>query len=113
MKITLFEFLELMSYSINEGGRYLWKCYGDNAWYWDYWGKDVIDFDTGFSIVFDKLTQEVYEVSCYALEDSYVYRNSNYKDAYDQECLDRKVIIDPIEVSYDEMMKMISDAVQN
>ena len=114
MKITLPIFLELVKYEIVEGGKYLWKCYGDNVWYWDSLGGDGFDYNAGYSIVFDTVTQEVYEVSCYALKDTYVYHNSKYKEAYNQECLDRKVDIDHIEVSYLEMYDLFyHDELQN
>ena len=107
MKMTLEDFLKGINYKITEGERYLWSCYGNNAWYWDSWGDDGKDLHNGFSVVFDTESKEVFEVTCYSSNDVYVYHNPKFTDLYKKECLDRKVPIYASEVTYSQFCRLM------
>jgi len=89
--ITLKEFLEAIDYKITEGSAYLWKCYGENSHCLDSWnGK----FDgPNASIIFDTVTQVVYEVTVIDNVNGRGYRmiNPQFRKRYNKECRRRKV----------------------
>jgi hypothetical protein len=55
--ISIKDFMECVNYRITDGGDFLWKCYGDHARTLD---SETADFT--ISVVFDTLTQYVYEM---------------------------------------------------
>jgi hypothetical protein len=81
--ITLKDFMETVNYRITEGSEYCWNCYGNNAYSLDSWNGDN---DSGYSagIVFDTVTQTVYEmnVSDYKNQRAYRLINPAYKAVY-------------------------------
>ena len=83
--ITLKEFLELIEYRITESVEYMWECYGPNAMIIDSWDGEQ-DGHT-LSIIFDKKTTEVFEVTAADMGAKRVYRmiNPEYADAYVEE----------------------------
>lgn len=103
MKMTLQKFLELIEYKITEGSKYLWNCYGQNAF--------ILDHDVNLSIIFDTVTHEVYETSYYDEFMTYKLFNQNFKEAYQQEIIDRNVtdLIEETEVTYEEFLELIND----
>jgi len=86
--ISIKEFMELVNYRITEGSEYLWECYGYNAFC-----LDSSDAEYNISIVFDKASQEVYELTAIDYQNNRAYRlfNPNYKDAYQKEAIEKKV----------------------
>ncbi len=88
MQATLKDWMEVVQYKITEGSEYGWQCFGYNAYSLDYWSGDQNGY--GMGIVFDRKTQEVYEVQvCDYSEDSpvaYRFINPQYVDAYKKEC---------------------------
>lgn len=70
--ITLKEWMELVDYKITEGSEYCWQCYGDNAYCLDSWNG--AHDGHSFTIVFDKKTQEVFEVQAHDFLHSRAYR---------------------------------------
>lgn len=70
--ITLEEFLKAGQYCIKEGGTYGWDCYGTSAYMLDVQKGDWKQ--NSASVVFDKDTQEVYEVTCYDYTNERAYR---------------------------------------
>jgi len=105
--MTLEDFLKGIDYKITEGGRYLWDCYGNKAWVWDSWGDDGEDFNSGFGVVFDTESKEVFEVTCYSLKGTYVYRNPKFTDIYIKEFLDRKAQRYSSEVTYSQFCRLM------
>lgn len=89
--ITIKEFMETIEYKITEGSDFTWHCYGDHAYRLDSWNQEQ-DGHT-ISIVFDTQTHEVYEASAYDYSRSRAYRliNPDYKQAHNDEALDRGV----------------------
>ena len=88
--ITLEAAIKLAKYQITGGAEFQWKCYGSNARY--------LDFETNpnkvsFALVFDTVTQEVYEVTVcdYAKENCYRIINPDYKEDYIYEAESRNV----------------------
>lgn len=97
--ITMRDFMETVNYRITETGDYGWKCYGPSAYSFDSWSGDN---DEGYSvgIVFDTVTQVVYEMEAhdYYNRRSYRYTNPSYRKKYEDEA--RAHNVDPNE-SYD------------
>ena len=68
--ITLKEWMEIVNYRITEGSKYCWDCYGPNAYCLDSW--DGNQDGHSFTIIFDTVTQTVYEVQAH----DYVYQRA-------------------------------------
>ncbi len=92
--ITVRDFNEAVNHRITEGSEYLWQCYGPNAYRLDSWNGDQ-DGHT-VSIVFDTVTQTVYEASAYDYQNNRAYRliNPDFKQAYYDEATDKSVNAD-------------------
>ena len=94
MEATLKNWMEVVVYKITEGSEFGWSCFGYNAYSLDYWSGEQYGY--GMSIVFDRKTQEVYEVQvCDYSEDkpaAYRYINPAYYQAYQNEVNSRNVI---------------------
>lgn len=86
--ITLQEVMELGQYKITNSERFWWNCYGHNARIIDFnfqqYDKlnEKVKQDAELSVVFDTVTQEVYEVSIhdYVKENYYKLVNPEYFD---------------------------------
>lgn len=89
--ITMKDFMEAIGYKITEAGEYQWSCYGGNAHYLDYWNNDHDGHSA--SIVFNTVTQEVYEVSVHDYKEQRAYRliNPAYLAAHQAEAKNRVV----------------------
>ena len=88
--ITLKDYMECISYRITEGNEYMWNCYGPNAYSLDSgssYGENTV------SVVFDKVTQEVYQMEAwdFANRRSYRWINPNYIDAIKSESKNRNI----------------------
>lgn len=91
MQITdLFEKIEP---TIGEGNKYLWQCFGHNAW--------GIDIKEHVHVVYDVKTQLVYQITFYdynedfSFEDAapaYVWTDTKYKQKYLNECKRRNIV---------------------
>lgn len=101
MTATLKEFLDIIDCRITEGSEYHWQSFGPNAYSIESWNGE---HETGrsFSIVFDTVTQEVFEMSAHdnQRERSYRWINPAYAKSYREEAGRRKVDID---VAYDDV----------
>ena len=91
--ITLKQWLELANYKITEGERYLWGCYGSDAFMLANWNG--IHGRGGYStdIIFDTKTQTVYEVTVHDFTNDRAYRiiNPEYAKAHAEESSIRSV----------------------
>jgi len=91
--------MDVTGYRITEGGDYLWKCFGPHAYRLDSWSGAWNNSTEGYtiSIVFDNITQTVYQIEAWDYNRSRAYRwtNPKYKDAHDNEAKERR--IDPQE----------------
>lgn len=85
--ITVKQYMEIINYRVTGGSEYLWQCYGDNARYMDCDNDDYY----GVSIIFDTVTQCVYEAAVYDYRRDRAYRlfNPQFKDQMIAESLDR------------------------
>lgn len=74
--ITIKQFMELINYRITDGSIYGWQCFGRNAYSIDSWNGDN---DNGYSlgIVFDTVTQTVYQVEAHDYRNKRAYRLIN------------------------------------
>lgn len=93
--ITLKDFTEVTGYRITEGSEYCWKCFGPNAYRLDSWSGAWNNTTEGYtiSIVFDTVTQTVYEVEAfdYGRDRAYRWMNPEYKLAHDTEACEREI----------------------
>lgn len=89
--ISVRDFMETVNYRITEGSDYGWQCYGPNAFCLDSW--DGAQEGHSISMVFDTLTQQVYEISAHDYNRDRAYRwiNPDYKQSHDDEALSREV----------------------
>lgn len=89
--ITLEQFFQITKYRITEGGIYGWNCYGSNAYCIDSWNSERDGYTA--SIVFDTVTQVVYEATAYDYQNTRAYRliNPAYKSAHAEETKSREV----------------------
>lgn len=89
--ITMREFLDTFNYRISEGGEYYWKCYGSNAYSISCWNGIHDNGGWSGNIVFDTLTQTVYEVEVADYTNDRAYRiiNPEFKAAYYKEAGER------------------------
>lgn len=92
--ITMRDFMETVNHRVTEGSDYLWQCYGHNAYRLDSWDGDQDGHSV--SIVFDRETQTVYEVSVYDYKNQRAYRriNPDFLDAHNSESKERGVEAD-------------------
>lgn len=81
--ITIKDFMTVINYRITEGSQFGWNCYGSNAYSLDSWSEDNDD-GYGVGIVFDTVTQEVYEMSVCDYKNQRAYRliNPDYRENY-------------------------------
>ena len=56
------KFLKAINFTVSEGSKFLWSCFGDDAYFYDY-GNDDPNYD--ISCIFDKITEEIYMISIY------------------------------------------------
>jgi hypothetical protein len=70
--ITLKQFLEAGNYRITEGSEFGWHCFGSNAYMLDVQAGSA---DTNSAtVIFDRVTQEVYQLTCYDYSNERAYR---------------------------------------
>lgn len=89
--MNLAEIMMAFNHKISGGSQYMWNCFGPNAWF--------LDFENNVSIIIDRMTREVYEVSWYpdtvVAKDDEIYEvtwvNPSYIGAYKEECESRRV----------------------
>ena len=90
--MKLADVIRLCEYRIHGGNQYLWNCYSDDD---DTWNLDFTDRDGTdvASVVFDRNTQEVFEVTVVVpgYDQAFVWRNPAYEASYLQECKLRNV----------------------
>ena len=81
--MELKQWMEIAQYRITDGSTYGWRCFGTNAYRLDSWDGDN---DAGYSleVVFDTVTQTVYQVEVHDYKNSraYQYTNPDFAAAY-------------------------------
>jgi hypothetical protein len=83
--ITVKDFMETVDYRITEGTDYLWNCFGPNAFRLDCWsGNTGKPNEYSISMVFDTLTQIVYQFEAhdYDKRRSYRWTNPDFAEAH-------------------------------
>lgn len=95
------QFFEAIDYKITEGNKYMWDCYGPNAWNFESWLGGSQDTPSAHVII-DNKTQVVYEAEVHDNKNlrSYRWINPDFVDAYHTECKNRN--IDPTN-AYDDV----------
>ena len=86
---TIENFMTAAGFSITEGWEYGWKCYGSRAYALD---SDIVNQCT-LSIIFDRETQEVYELAAcdYEKDSAYRWINPAYVKKHRKEAKKRGV----------------------
>lgn len=89
--ITIKDFMECTQHKISETSQYMWVCYGQNAQHMDYWNGKHDNTGYSISIVYDTVTQEVYEMEAwdYGREREYRWVNPNYAGLAKKEAKNR------------------------
>jgi hypothetical protein len=85
------QWMELVGYRITDGSGYQWQCYGDEAYSLDSWDGD--HKGKSFCVIFDKQTNQVYELQAHDFKNQRAYRwvNPEYIDAMTAEATRRNV----------------------
>lgn len=98
--LTLKQFMELVNYRITEGSQYTWNCFGPNAYRLDSWNSDPEGHT--ITVVFDTVTQVVYQVEAHDYRNNRSYRLNNplYLKAHNDESLSKGV--DP-DIAWDDI----------
>lgn len=93
--VTVDQFMKLIKYKVSGGSKYMWNCYGNNA-YMLYCNDRAAALDNQLAIVFDTETLEVYEVEAcdYSTDRAYRMQNDKYTEAYKIEARFRGVDLD-------------------
>lgn len=86
--MTLSEVLLASEFKITGSCQFLWPCFGPNAGFIDI-GHD--DDQQVASVVFDRLTQQVYSLEIFAKTQAWQWIESNYYQAYVNECVQRHI----------------------
>lgn len=98
---TLKQFLDTIDCRITDGSEHCWQSFGPNAYNIESWNGE---HETGrsFSVIFDTVTQEVFEMTAHHNQRARSYRwiNPDYATAYREEAQRRKV---DITVAYDDV----------
>ena len=96
--------MEVTGYRITEGSDFCWQCFGPNAYRLDSWSGAWDDTSEGYTIgiVFDTITQVVYQVEAhdYLRARSYRWTNPKYKADHDSEAAQRNI---DSNVAYDDV----------
>lgn len=88
--MTLKDWLEIVDYRIKEGYDFLWDCYGPDSQGLDSYEGSSSDPYSG--IVFDRSTNEVYEMIVCDYENNReykIYGSEEYRKAYENEAAER------------------------
>lgn len=110
--ITLKEFMEVILYKITDGSEYGWQCYGNNAYMINSWNNLQAGYDA--EVIFDRITQEVFELSIHDFANRRSYRifNPSYLAAHTAECKQRNVV----DKAYDDVcfvdLELVEDWVE-
>lgn len=85
--ITIRDFMETVDYRITEGSEYMWSCFGPTSYSLDSWNGRHDDEGYTVTIVFDTVTQVVYQMEAwdYRREREYRWINPEYLDAIKEE----------------------------
>ena len=89
--ITIKQWMEAVNYRITSGSDYLWQCYGPSAWSLD--AEPAGTVDRSATIIFDTVTNAVYEVCVFDYIRNKAYRlvNPMYEQALQSEARERNV----------------------
>lgn len=91
--LTLKDFMDVTGYRITEGSDFGWKCFGPHAYRLDSWSGAWNNTTDGYtiSIVFDNITQTVYQFEAwdYSRDRAYRWTNPDYAEAHDAEARER------------------------
>lgn len=109
--MSLKQFLDTIDCRITEGSEYCWQSFGPNAYNIESWNGE---HETGrsFNVIFDTVTQEVFEMTAHdnQAQRSYRWINPDYAKAYRQEAAERKVDINQ---AYDDVRYIDLETVED
>ena len=95
-------FFYIIDFKINNGDKFLWKCYGDNAWGVSNNGENYFKFTHDVGVVFDRKTLVIYEVFCHDYDNEVSYRwiHPDYVEKVNQEAKEKDV---DTSIAYDDV----------
>lgn len=90
---SVYRFFYVIDYKIDEGDKFLWKCYGDNAWGLTNSGGGCFKITHEVGAIFDRKTLVIYEVSCHDYDNKVSYRwiHPDYIEKVNQEAKENDV----------------------
>jgi hypothetical protein len=103
---TVDDYLTLISHKINDGSKFWWDCYGENAYFYNYINQNNDEIE----IIFDTVTKMVHEASIFTGKE-YKYFNPGYEELYIQESQVRNIEVDFETVSLDAFLKLAGELV--
>lgn len=88
--IYLDDFLKIVNYEVTEGYKFLWKCYGVNAYSYSHWNSS---HGITVSIVFDTMTRQAFEMQAWDDKNNRQYRwiHPGYIESFITEAISRNV----------------------
>lgn len=91
--ITLNDYLKAVNYRITEGCEFVWDCFGENAYSYEFWNRSNGAGGASVNVVFDMETQEVYELQAWHKDSETTYRwiHPDYIEAVKNECEKRSI----------------------
>ena len=96
--ITLKDFFETINYQINDGSKFLWDCFGPDAFMISCFGKENFGIDENYSLsaTFDTKDQTVYMVEAhdYNKEISFRWIHPDYITTFAAESVEKGVSYD-------------------
>ena len=83
------KFMKAIDYRITNGDKFLWHCFGGNAYCIDHWDGSHSGFSA--SIIFDTATQQTYSLSVYDYQRNRAYRwiHPDYRNQHHDEASER------------------------
>lgn len=111
--MQLVELFDKITPKLDEGSKFLWACFGDNAW--------SINFEEHIHVTYDVNTQQVYQILFYDYNNDtsfnnrvpcYVWSDKDYKKKYLDECERRNITDDSfyeVHISKQDIFKRIKE----
>ena len=110
---TINDYLELINYEVQEGSKFLWDCYGDNAYSYSWAKHGELAYLQECNVVFDTKTHIVYECTFFDSTDGkdheHAWCHPDFKDLLDKEQAELKLRLIPEDLDTSAKFTFIYD----
>lgn len=91
--LSLKDYLECVEYHIGETAKYLWNCYGENAYIVDNWTQENKLPSNTITVIYDFCTKLIYEINAWDEINKRQYRwiHPVYIAEFKKECESRRI----------------------